>query len=89
LPSSNQQTVCIAIGYYRVTVRKAYTKRAVSDYFRKGEIGSLSVKVAFYDLEIGSYAPEKFKGFSVGEVTQAEDLADFARRKEFLELSCG
>lgn len=49
------------------------------DDFGESEIGCVNVEVAFHYLEIGCDGAQELEGRAVGEVPQAEDLADLAR----------
>ena len=59
------------------------------DDFGGGEVGCIDVEVAPDDLEVRCYGTEEVVGGRVGEVAEAEDLADFTGGKEFLELLVG
>jgi hypothetical protein len=69
-----------------VPVREADAQRAVRDDFREGEVRRFDVEVAFDDLQVWRDAAQEFVGFAVRDVAEAQDLADFAGREEFLEL---
>jgi hypothetical protein len=69
-----------------VPVREADAQRAVRDDFGEGEVRRFDVEVAFDDLQVGRDAAEEFICFAVRDVAEAQDLADFAGREEFLEL---
>ncbi len=56
------------------------------DNLRRRKIRSLNVKIAFDNLEVGRDLTEEVIGFLVGQVAQAQDLADFAWRKKLLKL---
>ena len=55
-------------------------------YLLKGQIWGFDVVVAAHDLEVWCEAAEEGVGGAVGEVAEAEDLADFAGGEEFLEF---
>ena len=69
-----------------MSVREAYAERPVCDDFGEHEVGGFDVEVALHDLEVGCYAAQELEGFFIRDVAQAEDLADFAGRKQFLKL---
>lgn len=51
--------------------------------------GGLDIEAALDDLEIGRDGPEVLVGVLVGEVAEAEGLADLAGSEELLELEEG
>jgi hypothetical protein len=69
-----------------VPVREADAQRAVRDDLGEREVGRFDVEVAFDDLQVRRDAAQEFVRFAVRDVAQAQDLADFAGREEFLEL---
>ena len=52
----------------------------------KSEIRCLHIEVTFDDLKIRRNLSEEIVSFFVGQVAQAENLANFARSKELFEL---
>lgn len=50
------------------------------------EGGGFYVVAAFYYFEVRRYGAQVFVGLFVGEVAEAEGLADFAGGEEFFEL---
>lgn len=69
-------------------VREADAEGAMRDDLRHGQVRRVDVEVALDDLQVRRDAAEEVVGRRVGEVAQAEDLADFAGGEEFFEL-CG
>jgi hypothetical protein len=67
-------------------MREADAQRAVRDDFGECEVRRFDVEVAFDDLQVWRDAAEEFICFAVRDVAEAQDLADFAGREEFLEL---
>ena len=65
---------------------EADAEGAVGDDFLQGEVRGIDVEVAFYDLQVRGGEAEEVVGFFVGEVAEAEDLADFVGGEEFFEL---
>lgn len=57
--------------------------------FRGRKVRRVDVEVAFDDLQVRRDAAEEVVGGGVGEVAEAEDLADFAGGEEFFELCAG
>ena len=51
-----------------------------------GEVGGVNVEIATHDLQVGGYGAEEVVCGGIGEVAEAEDLADFAGGEEFFEL---
>lgn len=67
-------------------VREAYPQRPVRDHLGQSEVGRLNIEVALYDLQVRRDAPQELERFFVGDVAEAEDLADFTGREELFEL---
>jgi hypothetical protein len=86
LAGCNQQTVAVARRHNRMSMCKADAQRAVRHDLGQREVGRLDVEVAFYDLQVRRDGAQELVGVAVGDVSEAEDLADFAGREEFLEL---
>lgn len=68
-------------------LKEADAERAVGDDLGEGEAGSFNVVAALDDLEIRCDGAQVFVGVAVGEVSEAEGLANLARCEELLELS--
>jgi hypothetical protein len=69
-----------------VPMREAYAQAAVRDHFGEGEVGGLDVEVALDDLQVRRDAAEELVRLLVGDVAEAEDLADLPWGEELLEL---
>ena len=69
-----------------MAVGETDAQRAVRDDFGEGQVGRLDVVVTLDDLQVRGDLAEEVVGFFVGEVAEAEDLADFAGGEEFFEL---
>lgn len=52
----------------------------------EAESGWVNIEVALDELEVGCYRTEELVGFAIGDVAEAENLANFPRRKKLLEL---
>lgn len=68
------------------TLEEADAEGAVGDDLCEGEGGGLDVVAALDDLEVGGDGAEVFVGLLVGEVAEAEGLADLAGCEKLLEL---
>lgn len=55
-------------------------------HFRQGQVGRIDVEIAFDDLEVGRDGAEVVVRQRGREVSETEDLPDFAGGEEFLEL---
>jgi hypothetical protein len=86
LPRHDQQAVRIGRRNDGVAMCEAYPQRAMCDDFGEGEAGSFRVVIAFDDLEIGRDGAEVVVRFPVGEIAQADDLADFSGGEELFKL---
>lgn len=69
-------------------MREADAEGTMRDDLRHGKVRRVDVEVALDDLQVRRDVAEEVVGGRVGEVAEAEDLADFAGGEEFLEL-CG
>lgn len=67
-------------------VRKPDPQVPVRRHFRKRQVRSLDIEVAFHDLDVGRDAAQELVRFLVCKVAETEDLADFAGGEEFAEL---
>lgn len=86
LAGGDEQAVRVARGDDGVAMGEADAQRAVGDDLGEGEVGGLDVEVALDDLQVGGGAAQEVVRVLVGEITETEDLADFARGEELLEL---
>lgn len=86
MPRCDEQGIRVARRDNCVTMCEAYSQRAMRDNFRDGQVGGVGVEVAADDLEIGSDRAEEFVGGRVGEIAEAEDLANFSGSEELFKL---
>jgi hypothetical protein len=87
LARGDEQRVGVAGRHDGVAVREADAQRAVGDDAREREVGRLGVEVALDDLQVGRDGAQELVRVAVGEVAQAEDLADLTGREQLLELA--
>jgi hypothetical protein len=89
LAGGDEQRVGVARRDDGVAVGKADAQGAMGDDAREGEVGGLGVEVALDDLQVGGDGAQELVRVAVGEVAQAEDLADFTWAEQLLELVDG
>lgn len=65
---------------------EADAQGAVGDDLGQGETGGLDIVAALDDLQVGRNGAQVFVRVAVGEVSEAEGLADLAGREKLLEL---
>lgn len=65
---------------------KSDAQTAMSHDLGQRQIGRVDIVVSLDELKVRGDLAEELKGLAVGEVAQAENLADFAGGEEFLEL---
>jgi len=84
LPRQRAERIQIASWYTLVPMYHANLNRIVHHRHRQRE--RRLVIVALDDMYIGRYGPQVVVCFLVADVARAEDLLNFTRNEEFLEL---
>lgn len=69
-----------------MAVGKPNAKATVVHDLREREVRGVNIVVALDHLQVGGYLAEVLIGLAVGEVSQAEDLADLSGSEELAEL---
>lgn len=87
LSGCDQQRIRIAGRDDRVSMSKPDAQAAVIYDLGEREVGRVNIVVALDHLKVRGYLAEELICIAIGQVTQAEDLADLAGGQEFAELA--
>lgn len=86
LARGDQQGVGVARRDDGVAMGEADAEAAVGDDLGERQVGRVDVEIALHQLQVGGHLAEKLERMAVGQVAQAQDLADLAGRQELPEL---
>ncbi|KAK7978330.1 hypothetical protein PG988_005820 [Apiospora saccharicola] len=93
-PAEDVDVKLVGLGQQQVGLRRherealdeAHAQRAVRHHLRERQGGGLDVEPAFDDLQVRGDGPQVLVRVLVGQVAEAEGLADLAGGEELLEL---
>lgn len=86
LPGCDQQRIGVTRRDDGVSVSETDAQAAVIYDLGEREVGGVNIVVTLDHLQVWGNLAEELIGIAIGEVSQAEDLADLAGGQEFAEL---